>query len=292
MIQASNCTQGEAGVTYFSIKCLKLCQLGLTVLLTTYCLSVYGNTNPNSQLWNGESAGYTQHDVSAKDDVAFLIHLGRVQAAIGRANSYDKEDDMKNPFTPDILSGYASIDPFVNGKSSSNLSMQPLLSQVAAVEAFTSIMNNTPTERMQRNEIHKQMKTLILRADAIVTERFPSTRASALAMSALLREAGELLRTGLSANGQIINVANYRDALQLIEASLRLRVNKVSACERSRKAIKQLKSRGPIGDLLDKLIIVSQAGTVNGNAGDVFNAARKLAQLGTNLPKDDNQVCQ
>jgi hypothetical protein len=153
-------------------------------------------------------------------------------------------------------------------------------------------MDRTPSKRMQRNAIHIQLKTLILRVDAIVTERFPSTHTSALAMSALLREAGELLRTGLSIDGHILDIARYRDALELMEASLRLRAKKVISCDRSRAAIKQLQGRGPLGDLLDRLIIVSKSGTVNGNAGDVFKAAQKLQQLGVNLPEDDGQICQ
>jgi hypothetical protein len=40
-----------------------------------------------------------------------------------------------------------------------------------------------------------------------------------------------------------------------------------------------------LGDLLDLLIIVSESGT--GNAGDVFEAALKLEQLGGNLQEND-----
>jgi hypothetical protein len=251
------------------------------------------NSNTSSaQLWKGGSAGYTSQGDPANDDVAFLIHLGHVLAAVGRANHYDKEEGMKNPFTPKILAEYAAIDPFVTGKSSSSLSLQPLLSKIASPETFSTIMDKTQVKRTQRNEIHIQLKALILRVDAIINERFPSIRTSALTMSALHREAGELLRTGLSVDGQILDVSRYRDAKQLMEASLRLRVNKASLCDRSRDAIKQLKSRGPLGDLLDRLIIVSKSGAVNGNAGDVFDAARKLDRLGVNLPEDDRAVCQ
>jgi hypothetical protein len=276
----------------------------LVTLLTTFIVSASdteasvsskAQSNPNAssqQLWEGESAGYAVQGDPTNDEVAFLIHLGRVQAAIGRANHHDKEQGMGNPFTPIILADYTIIDPFVSGKSSSSLSLQPLLSKIAAPETFATIMDRTPSKRMQRNAIHIQLKTLILRVDAIVTERFPSTHTSALAMSALLREAGELLRTGLSIDGHILDIARYRDALELMEASLRLRAKKVISCDRSRAAIKQLQGRGPLGDLLDRLIIVSKSGTVNGNAGDVFKAAQKLQQLGVNLPEDDGQICQ
>jgi hypothetical protein len=297
-------------VTFIKIKSIRTCWLGLAILLTTFfsgCdtealatlseVTVTSKTQNNlntssAQLWKGSSAGYTVQGDPTIDDVAFLIYLGHVQAAIGRANHHDKEEGMSNPFTPKILSEYAVIDPFVSGKSSSSLSLQPLLSKVAAPETFTTIMDRTPSKRMQQNAIHTQMKTLILGVDAIVTERFPSIQTSALAMSALFREAGELLRTGLSINGNILNITQYRDAIQLMEASLRLRVNKVILCDRSREAIKQLKGRGPLGDLLDRLIIVSKSGSVNGNAGDVFEAAQKLEQLGVNLPDDDAQICQ
>jgi hypothetical protein len=306
--------QGEALVTFMRIKSSRPCPLGLGILLTTFFVSscdikasaptnvspsevsvaskTQSNSNASSaQLWEGGSAGYLTQGDPTNDDVAFLIQLGRVQAAIGRANNYDKEEGMSNPFTPRILADYAVIDPFVSGKSSSSLSLQPLLSNVAAPETFTIIMDRTPSKRMQRNAIHIQMKTLTLRVDAIVTERFPSIHASALAISALLREAGELLRTGLSINGQILDIAHYRDALQLMEASLSLQVHKVTSCDRSRDAIKQFKDRGPLGDLLDRLIIVSNSGAVNGNAGDVFEAAQKLEQLGVNLPDDDRKIC-
>jgi hypothetical protein len=253
-------------------------------------LSYIGMSNPT--LWEGESAGHQAQGDPRSDNVTFLVYLGRVQAAIGRANHYDKEAGMRNPFTPQILEQYAQIDPFVSGDATSNLSLQPLLSKIAAPETFAIIIDKSSTTRMPRNAIHTELKTLIGRVDTIVTERFPSTQSSALAMSALLREAGELLRTGLSVNGQIINMSDYRDALQLMEASLRLRVKKVAACEKSRMAIKQLKSNGPLGDLLDQLIIVSPEGTVGGNAGDVFEAARKLQQLGANLPASDKQICQ
>ncbi|GAC21753.1 hypothetical protein GARC_4816 [Paraglaciecola arctica BSs20135] len=293
-------------MTFIKIKSISAWRLGLTILLTIFFFSGYitqasatlplktqSNSNTSSeQLWEGGSAGYIAQGDPTNDDVAFLIYLGHVQAAIGRANHYDKEEGMSNPFTSRILSEYAVIDPFVSGKSSSSLSLQPLLSKVAAPETFTTIMDRTPSKRMQRNAIHTQMKTLILGVDAIVTERFPSIQTSALTMSALFREAGELLRTGLSINGKILDIAQYRDAIQLMEASLRLRVNKVISCDRSREAIKQLKGNGPLGDLLDRLIIVSKSGTVNGNAGDVFEAAQKLEQLGANLPSDDAQICQ
>jgi hypothetical protein len=53
-----------------------------------------------------------------------------------------------------------------------------------------------------------------------------------------------------------------------------------------------LKSNGPLGELLYRLIIFSESGTVNSNAGDVFEAALKLEQLGTNLPENDGKICQ
>lgn len=180
----------------------------------------------------------------------------------------------------------------MSGKSSRNLSLQPLLSEMAAPETFAVIMGSSRSQRMERNAISVQLRALILRVDGIVTEHFPSTRTSALAMSALYREAGELLMKGLSKDGQILNISKYRDALQLMEASLRLRVNKVTLCDRSRDAVMQLKSRGPLGDLLDRLIVISKSGTVDGNAADVFEAAERLAQLGANLPADDRQICQ
>jgi len=276
-------------MTFMTITNIKSWRFGLAVLITSLLVCA-GNTEASeAQLWQGESAGYKTQADPINDDVAFLIHLGRVQAAIGKANYHDKEVGMSNPFTPQILADYAVIDPIVSGKSSANLSLQPLLSNVAAPETFTIIMDQTPSTRMQRNAIHTELKTLIQRVDAIVTERFPSTRVSALAMSALLREAGELLRTGLSANGEILDTAKYQNGLQLMEAALRLRVNKVTACDRSREAVKQLKGNGPVGDLLDRLIIGSKTGKVNGNAGD---AAKKLQQLGSNLPEKDENICQ
>jgi hypothetical protein len=108
-------------------------------------------------------------------------------------------------------------------------------------------------------------------------------------MSVMISEATELLRTELSNDGQILDIAHCRDALKLMEASLFLQVN---AWDRSRDATKQLKSNGPLGELLDRLIIVSESGTVNGNTGDVFEVALKLEQLGTNLPENDVQICQ
>ncbi|MEP1446399.1 MAG: hypothetical protein ABJK37_09850 [Paraglaciecola sp.] len=242
-------------------------------------------------LWKGESAGFVSHGDPTKDDIAFLVVLGHVQAAIRRANHHDKEKSMKNPFTVKLMEEYAIIDPFVTGKSSTNLSLQPLLAEVAAPDSFTIMTAQTPSTRTRRNAIHTQLKNLILRVDAIVIERFPSTHSSALAMSALLREAAELLRKGLSLEGEILDVSQYRDALQLVEASLSLHVNKAALCKRSRNASKQLKSRGPIGDLLDRLIIISKSGTVNANAGDVFDAAEQLRQLGTSLPSIDAEIC-
>lgn len=298
-------------MAFIKIKSIKACRLGLaiffftgyvtgasaTTILSLSEASVTAASQSHSnaasaQLWEGESAGYSGQGDPTNDDVAFLIYLGHVQAAIGRANHHEKEEGMSNPFTPKILSEYAVIDPYVSGQSSSSLSLLPLLSKVAAPETFTTIMDRTSSTRTQRNAIHTQLKALILRVDGIVTERFPSIQSSALAMSALFREAGELLRTGLSINGKILDIAKYRDALQLMEASLRLRVNKVILCNRSREAIKQLKGRGPLGDLLDRLIIVSKSGSVNGNAGDVFEAAQTLEQLAANLPSDDGQICQ
>ncbi|MFT5925024.1 MAG: hypothetical protein ACI9LE_002029 [Paraglaciecola sp.] len=59
-----------------------------------------------------------------------------------------------------------------------------------------------------------------------------------LAMYVLLREAAELLRTVLSNDGQILDIAHYRDALQPMEASLCLQINKIIRCDRSRDALK------------------------------------------------------
>lgn len=265
---------------------LKLSKIGLVTLLTVILI-----TNIDT-VAAGEPKGYVPQGDPTTDSVTFLVHLGRVQAAIGRANSYDKEKGMINPFTSKVLADYATIDPFVSGKSSRNLSLLPLLSEVAAPETFAVIMGSSRSQRKERNAISDQLRVLTLRVDGIVTERFPSTRVSALAMSALHREAGELLMTGLSNDGQILDIHRYRDALQLMEASLRLRVNKVTSCDRSRDAVKQLKTRGPLGDLLDRLIVTSKSGTLDGNADDVFEAAERLAQLGASLPADDRQICQ
>lgn len=87
-------------------------------------------------------------------------------------------------------------------------------------------------------------------------------------------------------------MVEYRDALRLMEASLQLRVNKVTFCDRSRDAINQIKDSGPLGDLLDSLIVTNEEGAVAGNAGDVFDTAQRLAQLGEGLPYDDKKICQ
>lgn len=291
-----------------TIKCLKLSKFGIATLLTAFLITSYHSVKANEitlaasepvitttsgeNLREGEPKGYVSQGDPTTDSIAFLVHLGRVQAAIGRANSYDKEKGMKNPFTSKVLADYTTIDPFVSGKSSRNLSLQPLLSEIASPETFAVIMGSSRSQREERNAISAKLRALILRVDGIVTERFPSTRASALAMSALHREAGELLMTGLSSDGQILDTPKYRDALQLMQASLRLRVNKGTSCDRSRDAVKQLKPRGPLGDLLDRLIVISKSGTVDGNAVDVFEAAESLEQLGTSLPADDRQICQ
>ncbi len=290
---------------FSTIKSVSLRKFGLATLLMAFFVmgcdsetaliaapNAQGTTSINAKLWEGDPKGYVAQGDPATDDVAFLVYLGRVQAAIKRVNSYDKEDGMSNPFTPKVLEGYKAIDPFVSGKSSKSLSLQPLLSEMAAPETFAVIVGSDRSQRKARNAISVQLRSLILRVDGIVTERFPSTRSSSLAMSALFREAGELLITGVSNDGQILDVAQYRDALQLMEASFRLRVNKVISCDRSRDAINQLKSGGPLGDLLDRLIIISKSGTVDGNAGDVFDAAKNLAQLGESLPDDDRRICQ
>ncbi|MFK8021041.1 MAG: hypothetical protein AB8B86_14830 [Pseudomonadales bacterium] len=288
-------------------------RVGFAALLTTFWLSGCGSdatepsaasandvmpapgaqssTATSAKLWEGEPAGYESQGDPAKDDAAFLISLGRVLAAIGRAGHYDKEEGMSNPFTSEVLAEYSAIDPVVSGKSSANLSLQPLLSEVASPASFVTIMDGSSSKRMERNAIQVQLTTLKGRIDAIVTERFPSIKSSALAMSALHREAGELLKTGLSADGQVIDVTQYRDAKELMAAALRLRVNKVSVCDRSREAIDQLKDRGPLGALLDRLIIVSEQGTLNSNAGEVFEAAQMLEQLGASLPDDDSDIC-
>ncbi|MFK7733062.1 MAG: hypothetical protein AB8B48_15690 [Pseudomonadales bacterium] len=248
-------------------------------------------TTSNAKLWEGEAAGYISQQAPANSDVDFLISLGRVLAAIGRASHYDKEAGMSNPFTPEVLAAYSAIDSFVSGKSSASLSLQPLLSEVASPESFAIIVDDDRSKRMQQNAIQTQLTTLIGRVDSIITERFPSTKTSALAMSALHREAGELLVTGLSEDGQILNVSQYRDALRLMEASFRLRVKKVSSCARGQQAIDQLKDRGPLGDLLDRMIVMSESGRLNGNAGDVFSAAKMLETLGKDLPDDDSKIC-
>lgn len=240
-----------------------------------------------------QSRGYVvQSDTASDSSVALLVQLGHVQAAIGRVSSYDKENGMSNPFTPAVIEGYNAIDPIVSDSDPVGLSLQPLISEMAAPESFSTIMSQDRSKRMEQNAIQTQLRNLTIRVDALVTKIFPSTRASALAMSALFRKAGEMLRNGLATDGQILDVAQYRDAIQLMEASLRLRVNKISECERSSKAIDQLKSRGPLGNLLDRFIIVSSNGAVSGRSGDAFEAAEKLEQLGLGLPDDDALICQ
>lgn len=260
--------------------------------ISAYCETTSAQTTAGAELWDGESRGYMVQSDAAIDDVALLVHLGHVQAAIGRVSSYDKEDGMSNPFTPAVMDGYDAIDSIIRDRNPTGLSLQPLLSEMAAPETFATIMSDDRSKRMEQNAIQTQLRSLTLRVDAVVTEIFPSTRASTLAMSALFREAGEMLRNGLATDGQILDVTQYRDAVQLMEASLRLRVNKASACERSSKAIDQLKSRGPLGNLLDRFIVVSASGAVSGNSGDAFEAAQKLEQLGLDLPDDDALICQ
>ncbi len=249
-------------------------------------------TSARATLWQGEAKGYVSQGNPTTDDVAFLVTLGRVQAAIGRVNSHDKEPGMTNPFTAEVLAGYAAIDPFVTGKSNRNLSLEPLLSQIAAPETFAILAGANRDQRQERNALTVKVRDLILRVDGVVTERFPSVRSSALAISALHREAGELLETALSADGQILDASKYRDALHLMEGSLRLQVNKVALCDRSRDAITQIKNRGPLGELLDRMVIIAESGTLDANAGDVYEAAGRLAELGASLPADDKQICQ
>ena len=269
---------------------LKVSILHPALLLITFF--VIAPANAIAQQSDQQARGYVVQDGAESDSVAILVQLGHVQAAIGRVSSYDKEDGMANPFTPAVLEGYNSIDPLVSGGNPAGLSLQPLLSEMAAPETFSTIMSDDRSKRMEQNEIQNQLRNLTLRVDALVTDIFPSTRASALAISALFRKAGEMLQTGLATDGKILNITEHRDAIQLMEASLRLRVNKVSACERSTNAIDQLKSRGPLGNLLDRFIIVSAEGTVGGNSGDAFEAAENLQQLGLSLPEDDALICQ
>ncbi len=245
----------------------------------------------NAQFWQGESRGYVTQGDPTQNEVDLLVYLGHVHAAVGRANDHQKEDGMINPFTPKVMAEYAVIDPIVAGLDRKDLSLYPLLTQVASAETFATIVDPSREQRMERNAIHRQLVTLIGRLDSIVTELFPSTRSSALAMSALVREAGALLRTGLSADGQILNEAPYRDALRLMDAALRLRVNKVLSCRVSREAYDQLKHQGPLGELLDRFIIVSDSGLVGANAGDAFAMAESLSALGASLPADDDQIC-
>lgn len=243
------------------------------------------------QLWDGDAQGYVAQGDPAQDEVVFLVYLGHVQAAIGRVNDHQKEDGMLNPFTPKVLAEYAAIDPVVVGLARKDLSLYPLLSEVAAAETFAVIVDESREQRLARNAIHQQLVTLIGRVDGIVTEIFPSTQASALAMSALVREAGELLRLGLSVDGQILDETQYRDALRLIDAALRLRVKKISACGLSREAAEHLEYRGPIGELLDRLNRVSESGVVAAGPRDAFVVAQNLADLGARLPTDDKQIC-
>lgn len=270
----------------------KINWLRLVILFPALWATTCGGISTAQNLWDGEAKGYVVQGSPESDDVAFLVHLGHVQAAVGRVSSYDKEEGMANPFTAELMAEYAMLDTVISGFERADLSLQPLLSEMAAPETFNTIMSQDRSKRTEQNAIQTQLRNLTLRVDAVVTEKFPSVRASALAMSALFREAGEELRTGLSNDGQILDVAKHRDALQLMDASFRLRVNKVSACARNTEAIDQLKSRGPLGDLLDRFIIVSPAGAVGGNAGDAFDAAEKLEQLGLSLPIDDAQICQ
>lgn len=244
-----------------------------------------------AQLWDGDAQGHVVQGDPAQDEVVFLVHLGHVQAAIGRANDHQKEDGMLNPFTPKVLAEYAAIDPIITGLARKDLSLYPLLSEVSAAETFALIVDESREQRLARNAIHRQLVTLIGRVDGIVTEIFPSTQASALAMSALVRESGKLLRNGLSADGQILDVSQYHDALRLIDAALRLRVKKISVCGLSREEAQQLEYRGPIGELLDRLNRVSESGAVAAGPGDAFVVAQALADLGARLPPDDKQIC-
>ena len=238
-----------------------------------------------------EPRGYVAQGDPASDDVVFLVHLGHVQAAIGRMSSYDKEEGMPNPFTPRVMEEYAAIDAVLSDRGRAQFTLEPLLSEVASADSFATVMDTDRSKRMAQNAIQTKLRDLTLRVDGVVTEIFPSPHASALTISALFREAGEMLQTGLASDGKILDITKHRNAVQLMDASLRLRVNKVSACSRSKNAIDQLKSRGPMGDLLDRFIIVSAEGTVEGTADDAFDAADKLEQLGLSLPDDDAQIC-
>lgn len=242
----------------------------------------------HAQLWEGDSRGHIAQSDPNQDEVDLLVYLGHVQAAIGRANEHRKEEGMINPFTPEVMAEYAVINPIVEGLDRKDLSLYPLLSEVASAQTFATIMDQSRDQRMAKNAIHRQLVTLIGRVDGIVTELFPSTQSSALAMSALVREAGELLRTGVSVDGQVLDEARYLDAVSLIDAALRLRVKKFSACGLSREASGQLEHTGPVGELLVRLNRISESGAV---AGDAFDVAQDLADLGARLPTDDKQIC-
>jgi len=84
--------------------------IGLEILLTAFlfisCNTVMANemvlasnsqvitTSTGENLWKGEPKGYVSLGDPTTDSVALLAQLGRVHAAIGRANSHNKEKGM------------------------------------------------------------------------------------------------------------------------------------------------------------------------------------------------------
>ena len=186
--------------------------------------------------WSGEALGYVSRGNPATDNVAFLVHAGRIQSAL---NSYRDAGQrltslaQNNSATPeerelakaiatasvgaDLQESYKLIEPVLIKNKSKPYKEE--LANLAKAETISDLLDTAYEKDKQRGAVQKSVKLILSRLQTSINDVNPSIREVMLSASALIREAGDAMQKGLSATGNVIDRTQYEKGLALLIAT-------------------------------------------------------------------------
>ncbi len=259
--------------------------------------------------WSGSASGYISEGDPASDRIELFVRLGRLLAAASvyqqRANEIQSEHNPAQEqirsarartaevFSKGLINSYAEIDSLIErkaDKSKQALSLQGYLDSFISERTLGELVNVDRAQRVKRNEAMQKTRDFMSRIHAVVLAFFPSRHEYLLASSALIREAGDKMAKGVSADGVVLDSDSVQEAFALIDRSVKLDPKNVSFCESQRTPIRDHKKT--IDDLLNKMAQFERGIQLGVTASDIYNLAREAQIAGERFPEIDSSDCE
>lgn len=252
--------------------------------------------------WSGEAQGHISNGDPATGNTAFLVHAGRINAALNRysnagfMHSNAVDDEEKNlakaiathSVNAETQSSYQLIEPVL--KNNKAKAFKDELADLAKEETLSKLLDMSAENKDARKAVDKTVRMLLSRLQTSINTLKPSIHEVMLAASAILREAGDAMQKGLSAKGSILDRQEYEIGSSLIYSTSSIHPeNRITYCEKSSNAIRD--NRNKLDNLLDD-ITVYRGKNSKANAGDVYALAKEVEEMANSLPKNDEEICK